>query len=61
MAMETVLVKVSIAEKRHDNRGNSYKGQTCNWCGLYLQVMVACTIIIMVQHGDVQADMVLEK
>ena len=54
-----VLVRVSIDVKRVHDHSNSYKGKHFNWVACF-QFRVQF-IIIMVGHGSVQADMVLEN
>ena len=52
-----VLVRVSIAVKRNHDHGNSYEGK-------HLTVVAGLQFrgsVIMVGHGSVQADTVLEK
>ena len=50
-----VLVRISIAVKRHQDHGNSYKGQHSIGPGLQFRGLVHYL------HGSVKADMVLEK
>ena len=52
------LVRVSVTVKRHHGQGNSYKRKH------FIVVAYSSefqSIIIMVGHGDVQANMVLER
>ena len=54
----SVLVRVSIAVKRHHDHSTSFKGKRL--VGWLIFSVVEC-IIIMVGHGGVQTDKVLEK
>ena len=51
----TVLVRVSIAVKKHHGQGNSYKGK--HFIGVGLQFRGS----VHYHHGGLQADVVLEK
>ena len=53
-----VLVSVSVSVKRHHDHCNSYKGKHLIGVAYISEVE---SIITMVGHGSVQADMVLEK
>ena len=55
----SVLVRVSVAVKRHNDLGNSYKGK--HLLGLAYSSEVESIVIIGGKHGNMQADMVLEK
>ena len=48
----TVLVRVSIAEKRHHDQGNSYKGQ--HLIGAGLQVQGFSPLSSRWEHGSIQ-------
>ena len=52
-----VLVRISIAVKRHHDHGNSYKGETFHWV-TYKEVQ---SIFTMVAHDGMQEDMVLRS
>ena len=52
-----VLVRVSIAVKRHHHYGNSYKGTHLIGVGLQFRGLVCCSH--GGNHGSMQADMVL--
>ena len=54
-----VCFRVSIAVKRNHGHGNSYKGKHLIVVGLIVSEIQS--IIIMVGHGSMQVDMVLEK
>jgi hypothetical protein len=54
-----VLVRVSIAVKRHHDQGNSYKGQ--HLIGAVLQVQRFSPLSSRQQHGIIQADMAQEE
>ena len=54
----SVLAGVSIAMKRCQDHGNTYKGETFDW---WLTLSEVQSIIIMAGHGSKQADMVLER
>ena len=47
----TVLVRVSLAVKRHHDHGNPCKGKTLNWGGLYFQKFSR----IVIMAGSVKA------
>ena len=53
-----VYLRVSIALKRHHDHGNSYKGSHFIGAGLQFRGLVHHHGR---KHGDMQADMVLEK
>lgn len=54
----TVLIRVSIAMRRHHYHSNSYKGMTFNRGGLHFQMICP---LHHAGHGGMQADVVLEK
>ena len=56
--MVIVLVRVSIAVKKHHNQGNSYKRK--HLTGADLQVLRFSPLSSRPEHGIVQAGMVVE-
>jgi hypothetical protein len=54
-----VIVRVPIALKRHQDQGNSYKGQ--HLIGAGLSILRFSPLSSRQEHGSMQAGMVLEE
>ena len=54
----SVLVQISISVSRHHDRINSHIGKLLSGASLQFRVQ---SIIIMVGHGSMQADVMLKK